>query len=879
MKESTSDFGRAIHQQVKKRKFVRVFLSLALIIFLPLFIIIVNKSQDIRQHASATQQVTFIDTANNPITQTTQPMVHVALASPWGVSQVTAMSADNHAVLGQQTASFQVSESYGDVNEVNNVFDGSPTNKTLWIGNSSTTTTSYTGLRFTHVTIPKNAVISSAIVQVLSTQNSWITMKFSMMGDASGNSQPFSTTSLPSSRIGTVAKINHASNTKWQTNTWYSLNDIQSVIQEIVNRPDWQSGNSISIILKGTGQTYGRKFVSSFDGGAITKLLVSFDAGITVPPTASPTFVLPTSIPTNIPAPSTSPTATTVQVQPTATPVPTTKDITLSEDSNFTTNVVTIGSVTTNPLYTMYTFSNTTPGLKTLYVKFRSTTGQEQVYSNTITLVSTTTPTPISQNGDNSYAMGLWNPNITYDTCSTYPTSADTNANGVIEDSEKIAYIKSIHDSYKVKGPDGKWYPTWHPAIDPTTGCKFGHEHGRDPKGSEMWKTKQIQTFFFYDANKNLVMDPSEEAVTGLPFGYVNQQMDTYYAALGKSTMRHEDHMGHKVEYANGEGDIATDQADTSLTGGVHVQRNKPIADTGVRCYYLAKPHQGVSSPDAFTNNIHEVFYFADCRYPNNPTLNQKISIAEMEGFGKPGGFTSFMPLCGIERRSDPQDFINLGTDAMNSQYPTGNGDREIITRDCIEKGFLVPQGSYSGNLYEAWPASLSIKAATGKTLVSGINLLFDVEDANRYFYPDALKAQRGYVNPDAKPNTGFTMDLCYDTSLQAQGRIARGGLCEYATNYGQIKGIKWNDPRSAFRGLHRGMYFMPATLDNAGGPEYWYTDPFGENASQTPFAGSIRQQLTPANINYGTTFGVPIDPRVNDREHSDGNGTVHAPN
>jgi hypothetical protein len=38
-----------------------------------------------------------------------------------------------------------------------------------------------------------------------------------------------------------------------------------------------------------------------------------------------------------------------------------------------------------------------------------------------------------------------------------------------------------VHDRYVIGGPDGKTYPTWHPAVDPTFGCFLGHEHGADP--------------------------------------------------------------------------------------------------------------------------------------------------------------------------------------------------------------------------------------------------------------------------------------------------------------------------------------------------------------------------------------------------------------
>jgi hypothetical protein len=43
---------------------------------------------------------------------------------------------------------------------------------------------------------------------------------------------------------------------------------------------------------------------------------------------------------------------------------------------------------------------------------------------------------------------------------------------------------QSVHDKYVVTGPDGHSYPTWHPPIDPQSGCFFGHEHGADPRTS-----------------------------------------------------------------------------------------------------------------------------------------------------------------------------------------------------------------------------------------------------------------------------------------------------------------------------------------------------------------------------------------------------------
>jgi hypothetical protein len=46
-----------------------------------------------------------------------------------------------------------------------------------------------------------------------------------------------------------------------------------------------------------------------------------------------------------------------------------------------------------------------------------------------------------------------------------------------------------VHDQYVATGPDGQMYRTWHPQIDPTYWCYFGHDHGSDPSVfSADWK-------------------------------------------------------------------------------------------------------------------------------------------------------------------------------------------------------------------------------------------------------------------------------------------------------------------------------------------------------------------------------------------------------
>jgi hypothetical protein len=48
--------------------------------------------------------------------------------------------------------------------------------------------------------------------------------------------------------------------------------NLASVLQEVVNRPGWASGNALSVIVTGTG----RRAAESFEGGAPPVLRVTY---------------------------------------------------------------------------------------------------------------------------------------------------------------------------------------------------------------------------------------------------------------------------------------------------------------------------------------------------------------------------------------------------------------------------------------------------------------------------------------------------------------------------------------------------------------------------------------------------------------------------
>jgi len=237
-----------------------------------------------------------------------------------------------------------------------------------------------------------------------------------------------------------------------------------------------------------------------------------------------------------------------------------------------------------------------------------------------------------------------------------------------------------IHNKYAVVGPDGLRYPTWHPPVDPQTGCSFGHEHGRDPRGSDLYAE-----------------------VGAIPFGYANQQLEVYDPA----NPRNEDHFGHKVEWQN----------DIHLTfddgrGGV----------LDITCDVLAKLHQGTHSKDAFTNNLHEIVYHIRC------SDRTEMHVTMLTAIGIPG---EFVVSCDRNRH------VQVGP-ATPRNSPRGGGQRAIPDRSCVENDMLVSgnqRSDFQGALRESWETSNNIQREDGHTL-AGFDPYFQVIFPSRFYDP-----------------------------------------------------------------------------------------------------------------------------------------------
>ena len=392
-------------------------------------------------------------------------------------------------------------------------------------------------------------------------------------------------------------------------------------------------------------------------------------------------------------------------------------------------------------------------------------------------------------------ALGVWEPGA-FDTCP-----------------------RSLHASFAVIGPGGKRYPTWHPprVIDPASGepCTFGHEHGRDPRGSDLYRW----------VRSHLVGAGGD---AGIPFGVANEALDSWAASNPGAAIRHEDHVGHKIEWQN---DVALERR----LGGSRV----PI---GVRCDFLTKLHQGTHSKDALGNNVHELIYAVRC------TDGTELLATELAAFGAPDEFV---------RSCDPATVVAAGTD---NDYPAGGGARLIPDRSCVEEHILVASGQssrYSLGLYEDWISSNRLRTAGGRLLAH-----FDPHFA--VFNPSR------YADLSLAGGLGREIDACFE--VEPNGDRARGGYCERAHAYGPLP---YDDPRSGFDGAHREVWFNQTEITNRDGPRRWYTDPYGGNASTTPFPGAICQLVGPTD----NSRAYPLASERFGAGRDYGGEGVHAPN
>ncbi|MBD2355861.1 carboxypeptidase regulatory-like domain-containing protein [Tolypothrix sp. FACHB-123] len=125
------------------------------------------------------------------------------------------------------------------------------------------------GLRFNNIIVPKGVIITNAYIQFKADETSTDATNLLIQGEATDNATTFTTVSNNiSSRSRTSASV------AWNPADWSVVgaagtnqrtSNIAAIVQEIINRPGWQSGNSIATIITGTG----KRVAEAFEGDAL----------------------------------------------------------------------------------------------------------------------------------------------------------------------------------------------------------------------------------------------------------------------------------------------------------------------------------------------------------------------------------------------------------------------------------------------------------------------------------------------------------------------------------------------------------------------------------------------------------------------------------
>jgi hypothetical protein len=334
------------------------------------------------------------------------------------------------------------------------------------------------------------------------------------------------------------------------------------------------------------------------------------------------------------------------------------------------------------------------------------------------------------------------------------------------------------HARYWTWGPDGKVYPTWHPARD-ASGCTFGHEHGDDPRDADLF------------------------AKTGWPaFGFTNEQL----APSDPAKQRDEDHVGHKVSIGN---NVEVRKGSNAESG------NDDSGPLTMTCDTLLKFHQGTHSPDALSNNLHELLYNARCKYADNGEVIE-TRFSALLPLGHAGAFTATQECAGnqsTEREVKPP----VPANSPDSPFP-GRLIPDAVCAAAVKAGDKDVL-----RMNEIWIAG--VFGRSGQLRKFQLFPFFFVANPSRFFDPES---------PD---KIGRHLDLCYEG--------ASGFLCDQVrrTTDRQGKKIAWNDPQSPFNGAQR--LFSPGlfVVQNEG-PTTVYTDVFAKRFSSTPFPGAIEQYI-----------------------------------
>ena len=134
-------------------------------------------------------------------------------------------------------------------------------------------------LRFNNVQIPQGSAITNAYISFVADESDSEVTSLSIQAEDVDDSQPLLAQDQNlSSRATTDASVIWAPN-PWSTNDEIDTPNIATVVQEVISRDGWSSGNNLALILNGTG----KRVAESYNGSANEAALLHIEYALKNP--------------------------------------------------------------------------------------------------------------------------------------------------------------------------------------------------------------------------------------------------------------------------------------------------------------------------------------------------------------------------------------------------------------------------------------------------------------------------------------------------------------------------------------------------------------------------------------------------------------------
>ena len=109
------------------------------------------------------------------------------------------------------------------------------------------------GLRFSSLSIPQGAKITKAYVKFKAADSNGGSVTVTIRAHDTDSASSFSRSKRNISSRSTTSASERWSPSSWRRGSTYKSDDIRDVVQEVVNRRGWDSGNALALIISGSG--------------------------------------------------------------------------------------------------------------------------------------------------------------------------------------------------------------------------------------------------------------------------------------------------------------------------------------------------------------------------------------------------------------------------------------------------------------------------------------------------------------------------------------------------------------------------------------------------------------------------------------------------